>query len=563
MTKSSAPWVDGLTFGQTLAKTCARHGERDAVVFPGLSLHWSYEEFAARVDEAARALAALRVVKGDHVGIWATNVPEWILAQFATAAIGAVLVNVNPAYRKHELAYILRQADISVLLVTDSHKGSDFQAMVAEVIPELDTDHYSKPLASVSYPKLRHVICVKDVPSTARGIRPWSAFLAEARRVEPRALDAMRAAVGPGDPVNIQYTSGTTGDPKGATLSHRNLLMNAFYVGERQRITEADRLCIPVPFYHCFGCVMGTLMCAVYGAAMVVPAESFDPGATLEAVARERCTALYGVPTMFSAQVHHPDFAKYDLSSLRTGIMAGSPCPIELMKRVTRDMHLPEMTIAYGQTESSPVITQSHTSDPVEWRVGTVGSVLPGLDVRLVDPESLADVPDGAQGELWVRGHSVMIGYYNKPEATAAAIDPEAWLHTGDLATRTPEGQYKITGRIKDMIIRGGENIYPREIEEFLLTHPKIREAQVVGLPDPKFIEQVSAWIVPTEPGTLTAAEVKEFCKGRIAHYKIPHYIEIVAEFPLTVTGKVQKFRLRDIGIDKYGLQAAAAAETA
>jgi fatty-acyl-CoA synthase len=328
-------------------------------------------------------------------------------------------------------------------------------------------------------------------------------------------------------------------------------------------MTEHDRLCIPVPFYHCFGCVMGTLMCTVYGSAMVVPAESFEPEATLAAVAKERCTALYGVPTMFNAEVNHPEFAKFDLTSLRTGIMAGSPCPVELMKRVTRDMHLTEMTIAYGQTEASPVITQSETTDSLEARVSTVGSALPGVEVRIVDPESGRDLPAGEQGELWARGHGVMIGYYNLPEATAAAIDADGWLHTGDLATMTPDGNYRITGRIKDMIIRGGENIYPREIEEFLLTHPKIRDAQVVGLPDERFGEQVSAWIVPAEPGALTEDDVRTFCRERMAHYKVPHYIVFVDEFPLTVTGKVQKFKLRDLGIERFGLKSAAGIETA
>ncbi len=557
-----APWVDGLTFQQVLARTVERFGDRDAVVFPQLGLRWSYREFARRVEETARALLALGVGKGDHVGIWSTNWPEWILAQFGTAYIGAVLVNVNPAYRKHELAYILKQADLRVLLLTDVHKTSDYQQVVAEVVPEIASARAGGELSSKAFPCLRHVVCIKDV-SAYSGIMSWSTFIALAKDVPAERLERGYAEIQPSDPVNIQYTSGTTGDPKGATLSHRNLLMNAFYCGERQGFSETDRLCIPVPFYHCFGCVLGTLTCAVYGAAMVIPAESFEPEATLAAVETEKCTALYGVPTMFSAEIHSPEFKQFDLRSLRTGIMAGSPCPIELMKQVTSVMHLTEMTIAYGQTEASPIITQSKTTDSLEARVGTVGSPIAGVEVRVVDPESGRDVSDGEQGELWARGHCVMIGYYNKPEATAAAIDEAGWLHTGDLATRTPEGNYRITGRIKDMIIRGGENIYPREIEEFLLMHPKIREAQVVGLPDAKFIEQVSAWVVPVEPGAITAAEVREFCKGQIAHYKIPYYVEVVDAFPLTVTGKVQKFKLRDMGIERYGLHEAARTETA
>ena len=559
---ASKPWVDGLTFGEVLARTVKEHGARDAVLFPQLGLRWPYAEFAERAEQTARALLALDLGRGAHVGIWATNWPEWILAQFATGLIGAVLVNVNPAYRKHELAYILEQADLQALLITDTHKTSDYEAMIIEVVPELRALTSGEPVKSQAFPKLRHVISIKSALRTP-GIVPWPDFLKFGEHIDEKEVEEVRRQVEPQDPVNIQYTSGTTGAPKGAVLSHRNLLMNAYYVGDRQRITYDDRVCIPVPFYHCFGCVMGTLMCAEYGAAMVVPAESFDAEATLQASANEKCTALYGVPTMFNAQVHHPDFAKYDLSSLRTGIMAGSPCPVELMKRVAKDMHLTEITIAYGQTEASPVITQSKTTDSLEARVGTVGSELPGVEVRIVNPETGEDVAQGEQGELWARGHGVMLEYYNRPDATAEAIDDDGWLHTGDLAVETPDRNYRITGRIKDMIIRGGENIYPREIEEFLLTHPKIRDAQVVGLPDVKYVEQVSAWIVPTEPGALTEQDVKEFCREQIAHYKVPQYVIFIDEYPLTVTGKVQKFKLRKMGIERFGLQAAAQTETA
>ena len=562
MNADAAPWVDGLTFKDVLSKAASEHGDSDAVVFPQLDLRWSFEEFHKRVNEAARAFIAMGIGRGDHVGIWATNWPEWILAQFGSAIIGAVLVNVNPAYRKHELAYIINQADLRMLLITDVHKTSDYREMASEVVPELAASKYGAPLANAEFPKLEHVVCIKD-DVTQPGIWPWTAFLEKAAEADEETIDEMAAVLKPTDPVNIQYTSGTTGAPKGAMLSHRNLLMNAYYIGDRQAITNIDRVCIPVPFYHCFGCVLGSLMCVVYGSTMVIPAESFEPEPTMAAVQKEKCTVLYGVPTMFSAQVHSPEFKDYDLTSLRTGVMAGSPCPIELMKQVTSDMHLTEMTIAYGQTEASPVVTQSRTTDSLEVRVSTVGSAIPGVEVRVVDPETGKDVAVGEQGELWNRGHGVMLGYYNMPEATAEAIDEDGWLHSGDLGVETPDGDYKVTGRIKDMIIRGGENIYPREIEEFLLTHPKIREAQVVGLPDERFGEQVSAWIVPTEPGALTEDEVREYCQGEIAHYKIPYYVVLIDEYPLTVTGKVQKFMLRDKGVEKFGLEQAAATETA
>jgi len=556
------PWVDGKTFGEVLRQTTARFGDRDAVVFPKLGLRWSYAEFEQQVRATAKALMASRVGIGDHVGVWATNWPEWILLQFGTGLIGAVLVNVNPAYRTHEFAYILKQADIKVLFITDKHKTSDYEAMTVELLPSLAEGPAGRRVTSAEYANLTHVVSIKPTTSLA-GVLAWPAFIAQGRRVPDVRLNAIVAEVRAPDPVNIQYTSGTTGNPKGATLSHRNLLMNAYYSGQRQRITENDRVCIPVPFYHCFGCVMGTLLCAEYGAAMVVPAESFDPEATLAAVAQERCTALYGVPTMFNAEVNHPDFARYDLSSLRTGIMAGSPCPIELMKRVVNEMHCSEVTIAYGQTEASPVVTQSTTTDPLEVRVSTVGSELPGVEARIVDPATGRDCAPGQQGEFWSRGHGTMIGYYNMPEATAAAIDQDGWLHSGDLAVKTPAGHYKITGRIKDMIIRGGENIYPREIEEFLLTHPQIRDAQIVGVPDEKFGEQVSAWVVLKEPGTLSADDVKTYCREKIAHYKVPYYVAFVDEFPLTVTGKVQKFKLREMGVERFGLQVASRIQTA
>jgi fatty-acyl-CoA synthase len=552
MNGCTAPWVDGLTIAQVLEHTAARYPDHDALVFPQQGYRVRYAEFLAEVRRAARALVALGVEPGEHVAIWATNQPPWVILQFAAAAIGAVLVNINPAYRAHELRYVLEQADITTLFLTDCFKASDTFAMLAEVLPEL---------RAAASPKLRHTISVKS--ATRPGIESWETFLQRALAISPSALHKRQAAVRPGDTVNIQYTSGTTGFPKGAMLTHRNLLLNAFHVGQRQRFTPDDRVAIPVPLYHCFGCVMGTLACAVHGAAMVFPAESFDALATLEAIDAERCTALYGVPTMFIAQLNHARFSEVTLSSLRTGIMAGSPCPIELMRAVIERMGIRELTICYGLTEASPVVTQTEPDDDIEHRVSTVGRLLPGVEVRIVGAGTLEDVPPGQPGELVVRGHGIMQGYYNKPAETAAAITPDGWLHTGDLALQTADGYYRITGRIKDMIIRGGENIYPRELEEFLYTHPLIADVQVVGLPDDRFGEEVSAWIRLKGDAVLTAEEVRTYCRERVAHYKVPRYVVFVDEFPTTVTGKVQKFRLRAMGIERFGLQSAASIATA
>ena len=564
MTASTAerPWVDGLTFGEVLQRTISKHGSRDALVFVDIDQRWSYEEFGHEVENVARALVSLGIQPGDHVGIWATNWPQWVFAQFATGLMGAVLVNVNPAYRAKEVGYILRQADIRVLLLTDKYKTSDYEEILGQVVPELSSIRPGDPIASRDFPMLRHVISIKTNPSL-RGLWSWTEFAGRAELTTHEELLRMRRAVRPEMPVNIQFTSGTTGDPKGAMLSHRNLLMNAYYVGNCLRYTAEDRLCIPVPLYHCFGCVMGSLMCSIYGAAMVFPSEQFDPEKALEAVTQEKCTGIYGVPTMFNAEVHHPDFERFNVSSLRTGVMAGSPCPVELMKLVTTKLHCSEMTIGYGLTEASPIITQTDVSEPIDIRVRTVGKELPGVEVRLVDPVTGHDCEQGEQGELWARGHGIMLGYYNKPEATAAAIVPDGWLRSGDLAIQTETGHYKITGRIKDMIIRGGENIYPREIEEFLLTHPAIRDVQIVGVPDKKFGEQISAWVIPKSPSSITGDEVREFCRSSLAHYKIPCYVEIVDGYPLTVTGKVQKFKLRELAIEQYDLRQTATEEMA
>jgi len=545
--------VDGLTIWRALAATAGRFGQQDALVFPALNLRWSYAEFLRRVDEAAAGLLGLGLARGDHVAVWATNVPEWVVLQFATARIGAVLVTINPAYREHEMRYVLAQSDAAALFLVDRFKTSDYFAILANAVPELAGSQPGR-LAATEFPCLRWVVALRGSPPS--GAISFAEMLARGRSlVPPPDLDALEGSLSPQDPINIQYTSGTTGFPKAATLSHRNLLLNAYYVGECQRLGPTDRMCIPVPFYHCFGCVLGTLCAVVHGAAMIIPADAFHPTATLEAIERERATVIYGVPTMFIAELQDASFGQRDLRSLRTGIMAGSPCPIEVMRQVVERMGASQMTIAYGQTEASPVITQTRVDDPLELRVETVGRPLPGVEVKLVEPGTGRTLGDNEQGELCARGHVVMLGYYKNPEATAEAIDAEGWLHTGDLATRLPNGYYKITGRIKDMVIRGGENIYPREIEEFLYTHPAIEQAAVVGVPDPKYVEELCAWIKLKAGRVLTEEEVREFCRGHLAHYKVPRYVRFVDAFPQTVTGKIQKFRIREQMMQELGLQ--------
>jgi fatty-acyl-CoA synthase len=560
MSAAEAPWVDGLTVAEVFQRTAQRSGGAEALVFPQLGYRRTYAALQAEVRALARALLALGVRRGDHVGIWATNWPQWVLTQFAAAYTGAVLVNINPAYRAQELAYVLNQADITTLLLTHRFKSSDYFPILETVCPEIPGCAPGE-LRSVACPHLRHVIGIQR--EKRPGIWDWDTLLERAATVTEAELERRQAETAAGDVVSIQYTSGTTGFPKGAMLTHRNLLLNAYYVGERMAFSERDRLCIPVPFYHCFGCVMGTLMCALYGAAMVIPAEAFDPLATLQTVEDEHCTAIYGVPAMFIAELHHPRFPEFRLTSLRTGIMAGSPCPIEVMRAVVQRMGAHGMTIAYGLTEASPIITQTETTDTLEHRIATVGTALPGLEVRIVAPGSGQPVPASQPGELLVRGHGVMKGYYNKPAETADAVTPDGWLHSGDLAVQTPDGYYRITGRIKDLIIRGGENIYPREIEEFLHTHPDIADVQVVGLPDEQYGEEVCAWVRLKPGAALTDEAIREFCRGRIAHFKVPGYVVFVDEFPTTVTGKVQKFKLRELGIARFGLHQAAATQTA
>ncbi|MFF0459105.1 AMP-binding protein [Streptomyces mexicanus] len=518
----------GDTIGADLDRTVAAWPDREALVDVASGRRWTYAEFAADVDRLACALLASGIAKGDRVGIWAVNCPEWVLVQYATARIGAIMVNINPAYRTHEVEYVLKQAGICLLFASPRHKTSDYRAMVEQV--------------RGACPRLRETVYIGD-PS-------WEALIARGTPAHAEELRARAAELSCDDPINIQYTSGTTGFPKGATLSHHNILNNGYFVGESIAYTEQDRICLPVPFYHCFGMVMGNLAATSHGACMVIPAPSFDPRATLEAVQQERCTSLYGVPTMFIAELNLPDFAAYDLSSLRTGIMAGSPCPVEVMKRVVAEMHMAEVSICYGMTETSPVSLQTRREDDLEHRTGTVGRVLPHIEVKVVDPATGVTQPRGTAGELCTRGYSVMLGYWEEPEKTAEAIDAGRWMHTGDLAVMREDGYVEIVGRIKDMIIRGGENIYPREIEEFLYGHPKIRDVQVVGVPHETYGEEVLACVVPldaADPPTLE--ELRSFCAGRLAHYKIPSRLEILESFPMTVSGKVRKVELRE----RYG----------
>ncbi len=554
------------TIGETLDRQTERFPDRDALVHVATGARYSYREFHAVVERVARGLMSIGIGRGQHVGIWATNYTEWILAQYATAKIGAVLVTVNPAYRTHELAYVLDQAQMDALVIIGRFRTSDYVAMVNEVIPELRESEPGE-LRSSAFPHLKNVIYIpsQDEPEapTPDGMWRWEQVVTFADHTDAGELRARQAQCEPDDVINIQYTSGTTGNPKGAMLTHHNLIANAWYVGQAMEMTGADRLCIPVPFYHCFGCVMGSLTCVTHGATMVIPSEYFDPLRTLQAIQAERCTAVHGVPTMFIAQLGHPEFDQFDLGSLRTGIMAGSPCPIEVMREVIDRMGAERITIAYGQTEASPVVTQTLADDSIERRVSTVGKALPGVEVRLVDPETDQIVGPGHQGELQTRSLMVMKGYFNMPEATADTIDADGWLHTGDLATVDEDGYYKITGRLKDMIIRGGENIYPREIEEFLYTHPQIADVQVIGVPDERYGEEVMAWVMLKPDGGVTTDEIRDFCRGRIAHYKVPRYVKIADEFPMTVTGKIQKFRMREMAVEELGLETAAGIETA
>ena len=522
----------GETIGANLRRTVERFAEREALVVRSQGYRATYRQLWDATTHLAKALLARGVAKGDRAGVWAPNRYEWVITQYATARIGAILVNVNPASKARELEYALNQSGLRVLLLSRRFRQTDYTAILSEVRPRCQA--------------LEQVVVIDDA---------WATLLEEGAAVDDRTLAAREESLGFDEPINIQYTSGTTGAPKGATLSHHNILNNGYFCGEILGYTERDRVAIPVPFYHCFGMVIGNLACTSHGACIVVPGEAFDPGATLQAIETERCTSLYGVPTMFIAQLNHPDVATTDFSTLRTGVMAGSPCPVEVMKQVRDRMNIKEITICYGMTETSPVSTQTQVDDPVEKRVGSVGRVHPHVELKVVDVETGQVLPRGTGGELCTRGYSVMLGYWNNPEATREAIDGARWMRTGDLATMDADGYLSIVGRIKDMIIRGGENVYPREIEEFLYTHPDIEDAQVIGVPSAKYGEDVMAWVRPRAGVQLSGDQLRHFCKGQIASYKIPRYWKLVDAFPMTVTGKVQKFRMREIATEELGLQ--------
>lgn len=548
-----------LTIGDMLDDTTEKYPQKEALVYQERGLRYTFSQFRDICNQAARGFMSLGIEKGENVAIWGTNVPEWVTSQFATAKIGAVLVTVNTSYRTHELEYLLRQSESTTLLLIDSYRDADYLAMLREICPEL-SDCEPGQLRSARLPHLRNVIFLGE--ERQPGMFLWRDLLERASDVSEEQRVSRQRSLHHDDVINMQYTSGTTGFPKGVMLSHVNIVNNAIKVAECQQLGAEDRVCIPVPFFHCFGCVMGTLACVATGATMV-PVIAFDPGVVLSVVENERCTALYGVPTMFIAELNHPTFAERDLTSLRTGIMAGSPCPIEVMKNVVEKMGIRDITIAYGQTESSPVITQTRLEDSIERRVSTVGRVHDEVEIKVIDPVTGDSLPPGVQGELCTRGYLVMKGYYNVPEQTQKVIDSEGWLHTGDLATVDEEGYCRITGRLKDLIIRGGENIYPREIEEFLYAHPKILDVQVVGVPCPTYGEQALACIRVKPGETLTEDEVRAYCDGKISRFKVPRYIQFVSEYPMTASGKIQKYKLREQAIQTFGLAEADSIETA
>ncbi len=557
---ASARPLLGATIGDAFDHTVARFPDREALVSRQQNLRYTWAQLRDEVDRCARGLMALGIHKGQRVGIWAPNRAEWTITQFATAKIGAILVNINPAYRLHELEYALNQSTCNTLVLAPTFRATSYLEMIQSLCPELERSAPGK-LEAHRLPHLRHVIRMGEEHTP--GMWTWGDVMAKAEEVTPAQLAARQAEQEFDDPINIQYTSGTTGNPKGATLSHHNILNNGYFVAELQGLTEQDRLCIPVPLYHCFGMVMGNLGCVTHGATMVYPAEAFEPTAVLETVQAERCTSLYGVPTMFIAELAHPDVTKYDFSSLRTGVMAGSPCPVQVMRQVIDLMHMKDVEICYGMTETSPVSFQTHLDDPLEKRVGTVGQIHPHVEVKIIDPNTGQVVPRGEKGELCTRGYSVMLGYWDNDEATRRSIDQARWMHTGDLATMDEDGYVNIVGRIKDMVIRGGENIYPREIEEFLYTNPKIADVQVIGLPDAKYGEELMAWVKLKEGQTTSGEELVAFCKGQIASFKIPRYWKFVDAFPMTVTGKIQKFIMREQSIEELGLREAANIKTA
>ena len=546
---SNTPFI-GDAIGVHFDRIVERFSDRDALIVRHQQIRWTYRELKERVDAFAAGLLALGLKRGDRIGVWSPNNAEWVIAQFATAKAGLILVNINPAYRVTELEYALNKAGCVALITATHFKSSDYLAMLAELAPELRTATPGN-LSALKLPNLRLLINIGA--NEAPGIVRFDDVSGLARDAERHRLAALAEVLQFDDPINIQFTSGTTGFPKGATLSHHNILNNGLFIAGAMKLTEHDRVCIPVPLYHCFGMVIGNLGCLTHGSAMVYPGEGFDPLSTLETIAAERCTAVYGVPTMFIAEMDHPDFGKFDLTSLRTGMMAGSPCPIEVMKRAFSLMHLTEIVIGYGMTETSPASFASATDDPIERRVSTVGRILPHVEAKVIDAEGRI-VPRGTAGELLTRGYLVMLGYWNDEEKTREAIDAAGWMHTGDLATIDDEGYCNIVGRIKDMVIRGGENVYPREIEEFLYRHPKIQDVQVIGVPDSRYGEELCAWVRLRDGEIATAEEIRGFCQGQIAHYKVPRYVKFVDDFPMTVTGKIQKFLIRQQMIEELAL---------
>ncbi len=544
--------IEGLTVGGLLDLVTERRPEDDALVYVDRGLRYSYAEFKEVVERCARALMALGLEKGDHVAVWGQNVAEWVTLQFATGKVGVVLVTVNPAYKADELRYVLEQSDSAALFLTEGAQGADFVEILEEAAPELD-DSEPGALEIEGLPYLKHVVLIGgETPSP--GIVSYEEFLERADEVSAEELEERQASLDVDEAINMQYTSGTTGFPKGVQLTHANIVKNAFYIGECMELGPEDRVCIPVPFFHCFGCVLGTLNTVAHEGTMV-PVEEFDPEMVLKSVHEERCTALLGVPTMFIAELEHPDYEEYDTSSLRTGIMAGAPCPERVMRQVVDDMGAEEITIAYGQTESSPVITQTRTDDSIDRRVSTVGRALPDVEVKIVDPESGEGVGPGEQGEICTRGYHVMKGYYKMPEETQETIDEDGWLHTEDLAVMDEDGYLEIMGRVDDMIIRGGENIHPFEVEQCLYTHPEISAVQIYGVPDEKYGEKVAAAVILKEDASITEEDVKEYCREHTAHYKVPEYVDFVEEFPMTASGKIQKFKLREAAVDRHELQ--------
>ena len=550
----------GITIGDKFDEIVSQFPDNEALIVHHQNIRWTYSQLQEQVNDCAKALLTAGINIGDRVGIWSSNRYEWTVLQFATAKVGAILVNINPSYRIHELEYALKQSACTMIVIADKFKTSDYQKMLLELVPQLAKAD-NGTLNAVNFPKLTTVVSLSDSP--ANGMLSWTSLIHKSKACSTVSLEKRQKEIDFDDPVNIQYTSGTTGFPKGATLSHHNILNNAYFVAKTMKYSDKDRVIIPVPLYHCFGMVLGNLGCMTHGATMIYPSQGYEPLAVLQAVEKEKATALYGVPTMFIAVLEHPEFNNFDLSSLRTGIMAGAPCPIKVMKKVRSLMHMDDVQVAYGMTEISPVCTQTKMGTPLGKQVSTVGEIHPHLEIKIIDQKTRLAVPIGTSGELCVRGYSVMLGYWNNEEKTKNAIDSARWMHTEDLATMDEEGYINIVGRIKDLIIRGGENIYPKEIEEFLFTHSKVSDVQVIGVPDAKYGEVVMAWIKLKEGAEASADELTEFCKGKIAHFKVPKYFRFTADFPMTVTGKIRKTEMRQISIKEMNLDAANNIETA